>query len=77
VTQGTDRDRALRDAGFMPLMELAEQIKVSRSTVHRWLVNGEIEGQRAYGKNYIRISSVINKMTPEIAKVFGLEEKST
>ena len=74
----TERDLALVNAGFVSATIVAQKLGVNRSTICRWVDRGEIKGVVVGGKRFLNLQSVIEKVTPEVAKIVGLvEEKST
>ncbi len=72
MTDIEERDRLLREAGFAPGTEIAKKLGINRSTLFRWVEKGEVEGMMLSGKRYVRVSMVITKVTPAVAKIVGL-----
>lgn len=64
----------MRSAGYLSTVELAGKIQISVPSLRRWADDGEVESLLHANRRFLKVSSVIAKIGPERAKIFGLTE---
>lgn len=52
-------DAELRKKGYVPAAEIARRLGKDISTVHRWMDNGDVEGEVIMDRRYVLLRSVI------------------
>lgn len=57
--------------GYIPATEVSRKLGNDIATVYRWLDDGKIEGLSVGGRRYAKLTSLIQHIGPEAARIFG------
>lgn len=64
----------MRDAGYLLTREAARKIGVANTTVYRWLQAGKVDGIKDGFRSYVKWSSVLKHLGPDICEIKDYSE---